>query len=80
VLSNRDVPGVVGTIGRILGDAGVNIGDIHLARRRRQTAGEGDEAEALAVLRLDQPLPDGVLSALRDLPAVHWARLVETGR
>lgn len=77
VLSNRDVPGVVGTIGRILGDAGVNIGDIHLARRRKA---EDEQPEALAVLRLDQPLPGGVLDELRALPAVHWARLVETGR
>ena len=34
VLENRDVPGVVGKLGTLLGDAGVNIADIHLARQR----------------------------------------------
>ncbi len=47
VLENRDVPGVVGRIGTTLGEAGVNIAEIHLSRHE-------DAGEALAVLRLDQ--------------------------
>jgi D-3-phosphoglycerate dehydrogenase len=71
VLENRDVPGVVGRLGTILGDAGVNIADIHLARR--EAAGE---AEAVAVLRLDQDPPAPALERIRALPEVHRARVV----
>ncbi|HEX2251937.1 MAG TPA: phosphoglycerate dehydrogenase [Thermoanaerobaculia bacterium] len=70
VLRNRDVPGVVGRLGSILGDAGINIADIHLARR------DGDP-EARAVLRLDQSPPESVLDTLRALPEVHSARVLE---
>ncbi|MEM9294143.1 MAG: phosphoglycerate dehydrogenase [Acidobacteriota bacterium] len=50
VIVNRDVPGVVGRIGTVLGDAGINITHIHLARRR-------GEDTAIAAVRLDR-LPD----------------------
>ena len=63
VLENRDVPGVVGKLGTLLGEAGVNIADIHLARRD----GEG---KALAVLRLDEAAGEEVLARLRALPEV----------
>lgn len=71
VLRNLDLPGVVGKIGTLLGEAGVNIGDIHLAR---QDGGEGEHA--LAVLRLDQEPAAETLAALRALPEVLWARVV----
>lgn len=69
VLENRDVPGVVGRLGTILGEAGVNIADIHLARR----AAHG---EAVAVLRIDQEPPPEALERLRALPEVERARVV----
>ncbi len=69
VLENRDVPGVVGRLGTILGDAGVNIADIHLARRE-------PEGEALAVLRIDQEPAPEVLERIRALPEVERARVV----
>ena len=55
VMRNRDVPGVVGRLGTILGEAGVNIADIHLSRRN----GGGD---AVAVLRLDSEVAAGALA------------------
>jgi L-serine deaminase len=72
VIENRDVPGVVGRLGTLLGEAGVNIGDIHLSR---------DEArrQALAVLRLDQPPDPATLDRLRALPEVERARYLEIG-
>lgn len=75
VLRNRDVPGVVGKLGNLLGGAGVNIADIHLARRRRT----GKEFEALAVLRLDQTPDAELLAQLRALPEVERADLVDLG-
>jgi D-3-phosphoglycerate dehydrogenase len=73
VLENRDVPGVVGKLGTLLGEAGVNIADIHLARR-------DGERKALAVLRLDQPAGDAVVARLRALPEVLSANPVDLGR
>ncbi len=56
VVRNRDVPGFVGRLGTLLGNDGINIADIHLARE--------PGGHALAVLRLDQPPDDECLSAL----------------
>jgi D-3-phosphoglycerate dehydrogenase len=70
VIENRDVPGVVGRLGTLLGEAGVNIGDIHLSR-------DETRRQALAVLRLDQPLDPSALERLRALPEVERARYLE---
>ena len=70
LLENRDVPGVVGRLGTLLGDAGVNIADIHLARKEAT-------GDALAVLRLDQAPPEALLARLRALPEVASVRFLE---
>ncbi len=75
VVKNRDVPGVVGKLGVALGDAGVNIAEIHLARR----SGDGDH-HALAVVRVDQPVPQETLEALRALPEIVYAEMVDVGQ
>ncbi|HTQ80898.1 MAG TPA: ACT domain-containing protein, partial [Thermoanaerobaculia bacterium] len=77
VLENHDQPGVVGKLGGLLGEAGVNIADIHLARR---TAPDGGETVALAVLRLDQEPGEEVVTRLRALPEVKSAHKIELGR
>lgn len=63
VMRNRDVPGVIGRVGTIVGSSGVNIGEFHQARL---AAG----GEALAVLNVDAELPATVIAELRALPAV----------
>jgi D-3-phosphoglycerate dehydrogenase len=70
VLRNSDVPGVVGTLGTLLGEAGINIAEIHLARK------EGG-GEALAVLRLDQAPPESTIDALEALPEISQVRVVD---
>ena len=72
VLENRDLPGVVGKLGTLLGAAGVNIAAIHLARQ-----GDVAEAMAMAVLRLDQEPAPAVVEEVVDLPEVRRARLVD---
>jgi len=67
VLENQDVPGVVGRIGTALGEAGVNIADIHLARR-------GDLGAALSVLRVDQEPSPAALERLRSLDGISSVR------
>ena len=72
VMRNRDVPGVVGRLGTILGEAGVNIADIHLSRRN----GGGD---AVAVLRLDSDVAPEVLARVAALPEVARVQVVDLG-
>lgn len=69
---NDDVPGVIGSLGTILGAAGVNIGEFHQARNR-------EDGEALGVITLDGELSAERLQALRDLPGVRDVRQVELG-
>ena len=60
-LRNRDVPGVVGSVGTILGEGGVNIANFSLAR------GAGNQAAAvIAVDSSDRP--PSVLERLRRRP------------
>jgi D-3-phosphoglycerate dehydrogenase len=79
VLRNLDVPGVVGKIGTLLGESGVNIGDIHLARVKPGGGGASGDEHALAVLRLDGEPDKALLDALLALPEVAWARVVDAG-
>ena len=63
VLRYTDRPGVIGTLGGLLGDAGVNIGAMQVSR-----AAEG--GEAIGVLTLDQAIPPAVLDDIvRDIGA-----------
>jgi D-3-phosphoglycerate dehydrogenase len=74
VLSNRDVPGVIGRIGTFLGGKGVNIVDFALAR--------GSDGRAAAVVRVDPPaggIGADLVRALSDLPGIESARLVSFG-
>ena len=70
VMRNRDVPGVIGRVGTILGERGVNISRFHLGRRERG-------GEAMAVIEVDAPLTPDTLTQLRDLEAVISARQIE---
>ena len=70
VLRYTDRPGVVGTVGGVLGSAGVNIGGMQVAR-----ATEG--GLAVGVLTLDQSAPAGVVDDLvREIGATA-GRLVD---
>ena len=70
VLQNKDVPGVVGKVGTLLGEASVNIAEIHLAR-----SPEGDEA--MAVVRLDGDLQPQVLEALEKIPEITRVTMID---
>ncbi len=72
VVRNHDVPGVVGQLGTRLGNAEVNIAEIHLARR------SGTD-RALAVVRLDQPISADVLDGIRAMEAVDTAEIIDLG-
>ena len=69
-LQNHDVPGVVGTVGTILGEGGINISRMQLA-----LVTERKEA-AMLVNVSGLPGPD-VMKRLRDIPHMITAQLVE---
>jgi len=73
VMRNRDVPGVIGRVGTVLGSAGINIASYHQARRA--TPGK----DALAAINVDQALTNGVLEELQRLPDVLDVRLAHFG-
>jgi D-3-phosphoglycerate dehydrogenase len=70
VMRNRDVPGVIGRVGTILGERGVNISRFHLGRRERG-------GEAMAVIEVDAAIDDQTLDALRSFDSVLFARQIE---
>src|SRR5712691_1652757 len=70
VMRNRDVPGVIGRVGTILGERGVNISRFHLGRRERG-------GEAMAVIEVDAAVDKATLDALRSLEQVVSARQIE---
>ena len=72
VCRNFDVPGVIGKIGSILGEQGVNIANFALGRDR---AG-AKPVKALAVVQVDPPVSDKAMEALRAIEALIEARLV----
>ena len=73
VIRNRDVPGVIGRVGTLLGQAGINIGSYHQARR------DVPGHEALAAITVDQALTNGVLDQLGRVPDILEVRLAHFG-
>lgn len=72
VLRNRDVPGVIGRVGTLLGGAGINIAEYHQSR-----LSEG--GDALAAIAVDGKVERSLMAALRELPEVVEARLAVLG-
>ena len=70
VTKNRDVPGVIGKIGTLLGDNEVNISRFYLGRQEKG-------GEALAVVEVDSPLPEEVLEKLRNIEPVIAVKQVK---
>ena len=56
--TNEDVPGIIGTLGQTMGQNGVNIANFTLGRNERGR-------DAIALLYVDDPVPDAVIAELR---------------
>jgi len=69
VFENKDVPGVIGKIGSILGSAGVNIAGFRLGREKKGGI-------ALGILNLDEEVPQHVLEELRSIPEIVFVKQV----
>ncbi len=70
---NWDVPGVIGRIGTILGEQGVNIANFALGRERTGPK----PVKALAVVQVDAPVSESVLDALRTIEPLLEVKLVK---
>jgi len=62
-------PGIIGRVGTIVGDAGINISFIQLGRQSRGGTG-------LMVLGLDDPVTPELLESMRELPSIRYARAI----
>ena len=69
MLHNRDVPGVVGNVGMLLGRHAINIAGIELGRERVG-------GMALSLIHVDDPVPDATLAELRTVPNIVSADLL----
>jgi D-3-phosphoglycerate dehydrogenase len=72
VLSYEDRPGVVGTIGSILGRLNVNIASMHVGRRTKR-------GRAIVVLLLDEDLTPAQLDEVARAVEADFARLIRLG-
>ena len=73
-MRNRDVPGVIGKVGTILGEESINIADFSLGRRTAEK--DSEQREAIAVVHVDGKVPEEVLKRLKQIPAVQQAKAV----
>jgi D-3-phosphoglycerate dehydrogenase len=69
ILTNHDVPGVIGRVGTLLGAAGVNIAEYHQARLRQG-------GEALAAISVDDPVGQELRRRLLELSDLRSATIV----
>lgn len=70
VTKHTDRPGIIGKVGTLLGDNGINIAGMHVGR---ESEGQG----ALMVLKLDAAIPDDVLAKIKQIDGMEAARLVQ---
>ena len=69
ILTNNDVPGVIGRVGTLLGEAGVNIAEYHQARLAQG-------GQALAAVSVDGDVSETIRASLLQLPDVLSAAVV----
>lgn len=69
ILTNNDVPGVIGRVGTLLGEAGVNIAEYHQARLAQG-------GQALAAVSVDGDVSEAIRQSLLSLPDVSSAAVV----
>ena len=85
-IRNHDVPGVIGRIGTILGEHGLNIANFALGRAHdpaRAHAQRVPQGQALAVVQIDVPsasAANAAIEALRKVEAIASVRLIELGK
>lgn len=69
ITHHTDQPGMIGTLGTILGQAGINISDMRVGRER-------ERGPALMIALVDDPIPSEILQRLREAPGFESVKLV----
>jgi len=72
LIQNQDQPGVVGSVGTVLGEGGINIS-------RMQLALIPERSVAAMLVNIDRAPEEAVMKQLRNLPHLISAQLVELG-
>ena len=70
ILRNRDVPGVIGQVGTVLGKDEANVGEWRMGRHK-------PGGEALSFISLDNRPSSEALEALKKIPAITKVKLIE---
>jgi len=82
-IRNQDVPGVIGRVGTLLAEQGINIANFALGRPQSRpqkngtTADSTPQGEAFAVVQVEGTITPALLELLRKQPAIISARLVD---
>lgn len=69
VIHYQDRPGMLGKIGTILGEAGVNIGNMNLGRRKQ-------EGEAMVVFSIDSPADEATIARIAQEVGARYIRAI----
>ena len=67
---HRDMPGIIGKIGSLLGGYNVNIASMQVGRKIVR-------GDAVMVLSLDDPLPEGILKEITKVAGIRDAYTVK---
>ena len=67
---HRDMPGIIGKIGSLLGSFNVNIASMQVGRKIVR-------GDAVMVISLDDPLPEGLLAEITKVPGIRDAYTVK---
>lgn len=70
IISNTDVPGVVGSIGMILGESKINIAGMTFGRVK-------ERGKALTILNIDCPATNDILEKLKKSPNIDDVRFIK---
>ena len=70
LINNQDKPGFIGALGTMLGEANINIATFHLGR-------QAAEQDAIAIVGVDQLVPDDIQHRLRSLPHVKYVKVLK---
>ena len=69
-VNNIDKPGFIGALGKMLGEAKVNIATFNLGR-------EAAGGDAIAIVGVDQDVPAKTLDAIQSLPQVRYVKVLK---
>ncbi len=67
---HRDCPGLIGAVGKITGDADINISAMHVSRLKPR-------GQAMMILALDEPLSEEQQQQMLSIPDVYTVKVVK---